>query len=60
MLFGALLFALLLDGIPNLSPHAAPAYLAMVLGIATVLACLQLGGRRIDKVDCSGDICRST
>ena len=52
--------ALLLDGIPNLSPHAAPAYLAMVLGIATVLACLQLGGRRIDKVDCSGDICRST
>lgn len=51
--------ALLLNGIPNLSPHAVPAYLAMVVGIAAALACLQLGGQRMDKVDCSKDICRS-
>ena len=28
--------ALLFHGIPTLSPHAVPAYLAMVLGIAAV------------------------
>ncbi len=50
---------LLLHGIPNLSPHAAPAYVAMVLGIATVLICLHVSGRRSTSVDCGGDICRT-
>jgi MFS family permease len=51
--------ALLLHGIPNLSPHAAPAYIAMLLGIATILICLHLSGRRAASVDCGGDICRT-
>ena len=49
--------ALLLHGIPNLSPHAAPAYIAMVLGIAVFLACRMLLGRGLATVDCGGDVC---
>lgn len=48
---------LVLYGIPSLSPHAAPAYLAMLAGIFVTLT----GMRKIlsieMKVDCTGDIC---
>ena len=49
---------LLLHGIPNLSPHALPAFLAMLIGIALTLAIARLFGVRPEKVDCGGDICR--
>ncbi len=48
---------LLLDAIPSLSPHALPAFIALLVGVASVL----LTARRfsdVPKVDCDGDICR--
>lgn len=51
--------ALLLYGIPTLSAHAAPAYLAMLTGVAIVLAGMRfLTGKKMN-VCCDGDICRS-
>jgi len=50
--------ALLLHGIPWLSPHAIPAYLAMLLGIALALTLMHLGGAELETVRCSGDVCR--
>src|SRR5262249_47482727 len=47
---------LLLDAIPSLSPHALPAFIALLLGVASVL----LTARRfsdVPQVDCGGDIC---
>ena len=49
--------ALLLHGIPTLSPHAVPAYLAMLLGIGVTLGFMRLAGARLEPIDCSGDIC---
>ncbi len=49
--------ALILHGIPTLSPHALPAYAAMLLGIAASLGLTRLAGARLPAVDCSGDIC---
>ena len=51
---------LLLHGIPNLSPHALPAFLAMLAGIALTLAIARLFGARPEHVDCGGDICRTS
>lgn len=51
--------SLLLHGIPNLSLHAALAYLSMVLGISTVLVSAKLFGKAIPRIDCSGDLCRT-
>lgn len=48
---------LLLNGIPSLSPHALPAYLAMIGGIFLTLTIIRFAGGKIDIVDCSGDIC---
>ena len=50
--------ALLLHGIPWLSPHAIPAYLAILLGIALSLAVMRLGGAGLETIKCSGDVCR--
>ena len=49
--------ALLLYGIPWLSPHAIPAYLAMLLGIAVALGLMRLGGAGFATIKCSGDVC---
>ena len=51
---------LLLHGIPNLSPHALPAFAAMLAGIALTLATARLFGVRPENVDCRGDICRTS
>jgi uncharacterized membrane protein YedE/YeeE len=49
---------LILHGIPTLSPHALPAYLAMLAGIAVTLVVMRLIGASLETIDCSGDICR--
>ena len=51
---------LLLHGIPNLSPHALPAFAAMLAGIALTLATARLFGAQPELVDCGGDICRTS
>ena len=48
---------LLLHGIPGLSAHALPAYLALIAGIALVLVVDRLMRGTFMKVDCSGDVC---
>lgn len=48
---------LILHGIPSLSPHALPIYVAMLIGTAAALFTMQrLIGMAI-QVECSGDIC---
>jgi uncharacterized membrane protein YedE/YeeE len=49
---------LILHAIPTLSPHALPAYLAMLAGIAVTLLVMRRIGTPLDTIDCSGDICR--
>jgi hypothetical protein len=49
--------ALLLDAIPSLSPHALPAFAAMLAGITVGLALLRRSGG-VPRIDCGGDICR--
>lgn len=49
--------ALLLQGIPSLSPHAVPAYLAMVFGIAIVLVVVRMITGGYMQVRCAGDVC---
>ena len=48
---------LILHGIPSLSPHAIPAFLAMLGGIAISLTGMRALGLNIPRIDCSGDIC---
>lgn len=50
--------SLLLYGIPALSPHALPAYAAILVGIALVFGVAKLMGRSLPEVHCTGDICR--
>ena len=50
---------LILHTIPGLSPHALPAYGAMIVGIAGVLVMMRAVGGHVPKIDCSGNICRS-
>ena len=50
---------LILHAIPGLSPHALPAYAAMVIGIALPLVLLRVIQGTPMGVDCGGDICRS-
>ena len=47
---------LILNGIPSLSLHAIPAYLAMIAGIAAVISIMRLMGGTIETIDLSGDI----
>jgi uncharacterized membrane protein YedE/YeeE len=49
--------ALILHGIPFLSPHAVPAFLAMLVGIAVTLMGMRALGQDIPRIDCGGDIC---
>jgi uncharacterized membrane protein YedE/YeeE len=50
---------LILHAIPTLSPHALPAYLAMLAGIAVALVVMRRMGASLETIDCSGDICRT-
>ncbi|MDX1576397.1 MAG: YeeE/YedE thiosulfate transporter family protein [Kiloniellales bacterium] len=50
---------LILHAIPTLSPHALPAYLAMLLGIFVSLVVMRRMGASLETIDCSGDICRA-
>jgi len=50
--------ALVLYGIPSLSPHAIPAYLAMTIGIALALQMMRLLWGVTPTIECRGDICR--
>ncbi len=49
---------LILHAIPGLSPHALPAYAAMVIGIALPLVVMRVIQGTPMHVDCSGDVCR--
>jgi hypothetical protein len=49
--------ALVLYGIPSLSPHAIPSYLSMTLGIASELIAMRFGLGIETHVECRGDIC---
>ena len=60
--FGAALIpggndALVLYGIPSLSPHAIPSYLAMILGIALALMAMRFGLGIETRIECRGDVC---
>jgi len=48
---------LLLNAIPGLSPHALPAYFAMLVGIWIALMVVKRRGGEWQVVDCSGDRC---
>ncbi|MGI9403173.1 MAG: YeeE/YedE thiosulfate transporter family protein, partial [Hyphomicrobium sp.] len=48
---------LILHGIPSLSPHAVPAFLAMLVGIAVSLMIMHVLGHEIPRINCGGDIC---
>ncbi|MFZ5749709.1 MAG: YeeE/YedE thiosulfate transporter family protein [Pseudomonadota bacterium] len=50
---------LILFGLPALSPHALPAWLAIVAGIALPLTLMRRLGLHLPKISCEGDVCRS-
>lgn len=50
---------LILHAIPGLSPHALPAYGAMVIGIALPLVMMRVIQGTVMRVDCSSDVCRA-
>jgi hypothetical protein len=49
---------LLLNAIPGLSPHALPAYLAMLAGIAIALMVVKWRGGEWEVINCSADQCQ--
>lgn len=49
--------AIVLYGIPSLSPHAIPSYLAMILGVAVALVAMRVCLGVNTKVECRGDVC---
>lgn len=51
---------LLLNTIPGLSPHALPAYLAMLGGIGIALIMMKWRSGRWPVVNCSGDQCQES
>ena len=50
---------LILFGLPALSPHALPAWLAMLAGIAASLLAMRALGRPLVKIACEADVCRA-
>lgn len=50
---------LILFGLPSLSPHALPIWLAIVAGISLSILVMRAFGLRIPKISCDGDVCRS-
>ena len=51
--------ALILQSMPQLSPHAVPALLAMSVGIVMVLVVMRVVQGVSLQVDCQGDICQT-
>jgi len=49
---------LILHAIPGGSPHALPAYAALLIGTATGLMVVRMLGGTLAKVECAGDVCR--
>lgn len=50
---------LILFGLPALSPHAAPAWIGIALGIIAALSAMRLAGLRVPPIRCEADICRA-
>lgn len=50
---------LILFGLPAFSPHAAPAWIGIALGILVTLSAMRLTGMRIPHIRCKADICRA-
>jgi hypothetical protein len=50
---------LILKSVPGFSPHAIPALVALLCGIAVTLLFMRLFTGKTLKVFCSGDICRT-
>lgn len=50
---------LILFGLPALSPHALPSWLAIIVGVALALLLRRATGRPIPTILCEGDICRA-
>ena len=51
--------ALVLNGIPVLSPHALPVYGALLAGIMVTILFMRLWFGQGMRVDCSMDVCKS-
>lgn len=51
-------FTLVLNGIPMLSPHALPAFVALLVGIAVPMLVMRIATGSVMHIDCSGDVCR--
>ena len=50
---------LILDSLPGLSPHAIPAFVALLFGISVTLLLMRLLTGKTLKVVCANDICRT-
>ena len=50
---------LILDSLPGLSPHAIPAFVALLFGIGVTLLLMRLLTGKTLKVVCSNDICQT-
>jgi uncharacterized membrane protein YedE/YeeE len=50
---------LMLKSLPGLSPHAMPAFVALLFGIGVTLLFMRLLTGKTLKVDCTNDICRT-
>jgi hypothetical protein len=50
---------LILDSLPGLSPHAIPAFVALLFGIGVTLFLMRILTGKTLKVVCSNDICRT-
>jgi hypothetical protein len=51
--------ALILHSIPGGSPHALPAYGALLVGTAAGLMVVRALGGSTTRIECTGDICRT-
>ncbi len=51
---------LILSGLPALSPHALPGWVAIIVGVALALILMRATGRRMPVILCEGDICRAS
>jgi uncharacterized membrane protein YedE/YeeE len=49
---------LILHAIPGGSPHAVPAYAALLAGTAVALVVIRALGGTLARVECTGDVCR--
>lgn len=50
---------LILKSLPGLSPHAIPAFAALLFGICATLLLMRLFTGKTLRVDCTNDICRA-